>query len=463
MSSNRKLKKEPVLPKKAIETIKRYNMLDCGAVIVGVSGGADSMALIKFLCDLREEKGIKVYAAHINHLLRGEEAARDENFVREWCSANNVELFVLKKDVKALAAQRGKTVEEAGRCVRYGFFNEKANELNAKIATAHTLSDSIETQIFNLARGAGLHGLCGIPPVRGRIIRPLLRCTRRDTEEYCAFNGIKYVNDSTNFSRDYTRNRIRLDIVPKLYALNPAFDRAESRLIDSAEEDEDFFENEAQKVLDSALIKPGTYFLDKLSKCHPAVLKRFAAAAAQQFSGTAQEAVHINAVTRMVLNGTGKTEIKGGCFAEVLSGQLVFSKPYENEQESNTFRFPFKEGRYENGIFSVTISKISEKNLKKFSKQYLKNVIDCDKIKDNAIVRARNQGDEISLAGRNVAKTLKKLYNEAKIPVEERAYIPVAADDEGVFWVGKFGSAQRCMVTEGTKNAVLLEINYLEV
>lgn len=463
MNSENKSKSKPQLPKKALETVKRYNMLDCKAVIAGVSGGADSMALLKFLCSLREKTGIKVYAAHINHCLRGEEATRDENFVREWCRKNNVELFVLKKDVKALAAQNGQTVEEAGRSVRYGFFDEKANELNAKIATAHTLSDSIETQIFNLARGTGLHGLCGIPPVRGRIIRPLLRCTRRDTEEYCAFNGIKYVNDSTNFSRDYTRNRIRLDIVPKLYGLNPAFDRAETRFMSAIEEDEEFLESEARKALDDAFEKPGTYFLEKLSKCHPAVLKRCIAFAARQFDGTAQEAVHINAVTRIVLDGTGKTEIKGGCFAEALSGRLVFSRPTEKKDKNNTFLFPFKEGTYKNGIFSVAISKISEKNLKNFSKQYLNNTIDCDKIKDNAVIRVRNKGDEISLAGRNVTKTLKKLYNEAKIPVEERAFLPVAVDDEGVFWVGKFGSAERCRVTEGTKNAVLLEINYLEV
>lgn len=463
MSSENEIKSEPELPKKVLKAVGRYNMLDCGAIIAGVSGGADSMALLKFLCTLREEKGIKVYAAHINHCLRGEEALRDENFVRKWCSENDVELFLLREDVKKLAAQSGQTVEEAGRSVRYGFFNEKANEFNAKIATAHTLSDSIETQIFNLARGTGLHGLCGIPPVRGRIIRPLIKCTRQDTEEYCAFNGIKYVDDSTNFSRDYTRNRIRLDIVPKLYKLNSAFDRAESRLIDSLEEDEDFFENEAQKTLKTAFEAPGTYLLNELAKCHPAVLKRCIAAAAEQFTGTAQEAIHINAVSRIVLSGSGKTEIKGGCYVKAYGGKLIFSKSQQNKPVNNTFRFPFKEGTYKNGMFSITISNIFEKNLKKFSKQYLNNTIDCDKIKNNAIVRARIQGDEISLAGRNITKSLKKLYSEAKIPTEERAYVPVAADDEGVFWVGKFGTAERCKVTEGTKNAILLEINYLEV
>lgn len=462
MNSDNELKNEPELPKKVLKTIEQYNMLDCGAIIAGVSGGADSMALLKFLCTLREAKGIKVYAAHINHCLRGEEALRDENFVRRWCSENRVEFFLLREDVKKLAAQRGQTVEEAGRSVRYGFFNKKADELNARIATAHTLSDSIETQIFNLARGTGLHGLCGIPPVRGRIVRPLIKCTRHDTEEYCAFNGIKYVDDSTNFSRDYTRNRIRLDIVPKLYNLNSAFDRAESRLIDSLEEDEDFLEKEAENALKAAFIKPGTYLINELAKCHPAVLKRCIASAAEQFTKTAQEAIHINAAARIVLDGTGKTEIKGGCYVKAYGGRLLFSKPLK-KPKNNAFRFPLRQGTYENGMFSITISNISEKKLKKISKQYLNNAIDCDKIKNNAIVRARIQGDEISLAGRNVTKSLKKLYNEAKIPVEEREYLPVAADEEGVFWVGKFGVAQRCKVTEGTKNAILLEINYLEV
>ena len=165
---------------------------------------------------------------------------------------NAVELFVLHADVKEQAEASGETVEEAGRRVRYSFFEQKSKELDAAVATAHTLSDSIETQLMNFARGTGLRGLCGIPPVRGDIIRPLIRCTRRDTEEYCQYNGIKYVNDSTNFSREYTRNRVRLDVVPKLYEINPAFDKAAARLITMLEDDEKCLEAAAEKRLENA-------------------------------------------------------------------------------------------------------------------------------------------------------------------------------------------------------------------
>lgn len=461
--------KQPALVKKAEETVKRFDMLNCPAIIVGVSGGADSMALLHFLCSLREKSGLKVYAAHINHGLRGEEALRDENFVKNWCSENGVELFVLHADVNKIAKERGETVEEAGRKVRYGFFEENADKLNARIATAHTLSDNIETQILNIARGTGLHGLCGIPPVRGSIVRPLINCTRHDTEEYCKYYSIKYVDDSTNFMREYTRNRVRLDIIPILYEINSAFDRAQARLFESLAEDESFLADEAEKRLAEAELDRGVYSLSVLLKndCHPAILKRCAAIAAARFTNTAQEAGHINTIARIASEGCGKAEIKGGFFVQSLKGRLIFSLPQSSKpQIPEDFTFPLEDGIYENRLFRLTIKRISfeiEKKFKNFNKQYFKNAIDCDKIKDNAVIRAKKQGDSFSPAGRNVTKTLKKLFNEAGIPVEERAYLPVAADSEGILWVGKFGAAERCKVTDTTHNAIIIEIESLEV
>lgn len=457
-----------VLEGKAREAIAHYGMLvGRAAVLVGVSGGADSMSLLHFLCSLREETGIKVFAAHINHGLRGDEAYRDEQFVRSWCEANAVELLVLHADVRAKASAEGKTVEEAGRLVRYGFFAQKSKELNAAVATAHTLSDSIETQIMNFARGTGLHGLCGIPPVRDNVIRPLIRCTRHDTEEYCHYYGIEYVDDSTNFSRDYTRNRIRLDLVPKLYEINPAFDKAAARLITSLEDDENCLLTAAEKRLALAKRGIGEYDIKSLADdCPKAILSRCASLAAASFTGTAQEAKHIGTIVSIIVKCSGKSEIKGGGVVQARGGKLIFSHPSDFTLQKEEFCFPFNVGTYENHMYKLVISPISHEkleNLKNINNQYFKNTVDCDKISGNAFVREKKQGDKLSPVGRNVTKSLKKLFNETKIPVDERAFVPVAADGDGVVWVGGIGTSERCKVTEGTTNAILLEIKRLEV
>lgn len=458
----------PPLVGKAEAAIQRYSMLEGrNAVLVGVSGGADSMALLHYLCSIREKAGIKVFAAHVNHGIRGEEAERDENYVKDWCAEHDVPVFLLHADIIARAKSESETVEEAGRKVRYSFFEQKANELGAVIATAHTLSDSMETFLINFARGTGLRGLCGIPPVRDGIIRPLIRCTRHDTEEYCQYFGIKYLDDSTNFSRDYTRNRIRLDVIPELYRINPSFDRAAARLFDSLEEDRDHLEREAEKRLARAKVKEGEYLVDELlNGCDSAVLNRCVSIAASAFSGKSQEALHIAKIIELMENGKGKTEIRGGCFANVADGKLRFTDDHSSDTPGADFCFPLKVGIYENPKYKLVISPISQsllKNFKNVNKRYFKNAIDCDKIRGNALVHGKSKGDKISPAGRNVTKTLKKLFNENKIPVESRPYVPVAYDDEGVVWAGEIGVDERCKVTEDTQNAFLLEIKHLEV
>ena len=469
---------DSMLTVKARDAIEKYRMLEGRTgVLVGVSGGADSMALLHFLWVLRKELRFSLYAAHVNHGLRGAEADRDEHYVHDWCEEKQLPLFVLHADVKAEAERGGETLEEAGRRVRYEFFAQKAAELDCVVATAHTLSDSIETMLFNLARGTGMRGLCGIPPVRRArdsdmvVVRPLIRATRRDTEEYCRINGIHYLNDSTNFSRAYTRNSIRLDLVPKLYALNPAFDSAAARLLTALEEDERCLDDIARQRLTLARVGESSYDIQTLLRdCPAAILNRCVASAAACFTGTVQEAKHIAAMAAIITNGRGKTEIKGGCFSIVQDGKLFFAHPlehsFEDEPENGDFTFAFCTGKHEIRRCKLVISTISDenlKNLKNIHNPCFKNAVDCDKINGNALVRARKQGDKMRPVGRNVTKTLKKLFNEQKIPVAQRAFVPVAADDECVIWAGGIGVCERCGVTQDTRNAVLLELYDLEV
>ena len=218
------------LEEKALDALQKYSLLQPGdRIAVGVSGGADSVALLRFLAQYRAQYRWEITVCHVNHGLRGAEADRDEQFVRALAERLGLPCLVRRCDAAALAAAQHCSVEEAGRRARYSFFAEAAGE-SGRIATAHTLQDSIETVLLNMIRGTGLHGLCGIPRIRGSIIRPLLDCTRAEVEQYLAALGQPYCTDSTNRADDYTRNAVRHRILPQMQALNPNFEAAMARM-----------------------------------------------------------------------------------------------------------------------------------------------------------------------------------------------------------------------------------------
>lgn len=198
-----------------------------GGVLCAISGGADSVYLLCRLCELRESLGLRVWAAHYNHCLRGAESDRDEDFVRALCAGLGVEAYFGRGDVAAFARENGLGTEGAARRLRYEFLEQTADALGADaIATAHTADDNAETMLLNLARGAGLRGLCGIPPRRGRVIRPILGVTREEIDAYLEGQGVAHVEDSSNAGDDYARNRIRHHAVPALRSVNPEFPEA---------------------------------------------------------------------------------------------------------------------------------------------------------------------------------------------------------------------------------------------
>jgi len=196
-------------------TIKRFNMLDPGdGVLVGLSGGADSVALLAALAALRKELGISVFAAHVNHNLRGA-AQHDEEFARRICDGMGIPIAVFQADVAGYAAREKLSTEESGRKLRYQYMHQALEKFGAvKIATGHHADDNAETILLNLFRGAGLKGLCGIPPVNGNIIRPLLEVSRKDIESYAQENGLPFIIDETNAESDYSRNYVRNKIIP---------------------------------------------------------------------------------------------------------------------------------------------------------------------------------------------------------------------------------------------------------
>ena len=203
-----------------LSVIKKYNMLEnCDRIVVGLSGGADSVCLLSVLNSLKAEYGFSLIAAHINHGIRGAEAQRDEESCKKLCEKLNVPLEILHADIPKLSKQQGIGEEECGRIVRYDFFRSLAGK-RGKIATAHNLNDNAETLLLNLVRGAGSKGACGIPPVRDNIIRPLIETDRESIEKYCQENNLQYVTDSTNLECEYSRNKIRIKVLPTLCEIN---------------------------------------------------------------------------------------------------------------------------------------------------------------------------------------------------------------------------------------------------
>ena len=225
---------------KMLQTIDRYRMLEPQQrVVVGFSGGADSTALLFALHRLEQQLDIRVEACHINHCLRGEESERDQQFCTDFCKRYNIPLTVHRIWAQQEAKQAGQSVETFSRQRRYQLLTALAGQ-EGRVATAHNLNDNAETVLFYLARGTGLNGLGGIPPVRGQIIRPLIACTREQIEQFCGENGLDFIHDSSNDSDRYTRNRIRHHLLPQMQQLNDGFLQNIAELCDTARTDQQF-------------------------------------------------------------------------------------------------------------------------------------------------------------------------------------------------------------------------------
>ncbi len=422
--------------KKINEAVARFGLLkNVKSVTVALSGGADSMALLCALLQLKGELGIsKINAAHFNHQIRGEEALRDQKFVQMQCKKLGVELRLGSANVPQYAKEQGKSIELAARELRYQFFETLDTDV---VATAHTASDNIETVLLNLTRGTALSGLCGIPIKRDKFIRPLILCTRETIENYCAQNSIDFVIDSTNLSDDYTRNKIRHNVVPVLKGVNQSVENSVCRMTTSLREDEDFISNIVDKEFEFVFTE-NKLQLKNFENLHPAIAKRIIAKYCALLN-IEVDFFHINAIYRICMSG-GKINLPQNNFAYITDGFLKIGNAQNTVLDSK---------------FSVNLQKMDNdlfQNTKKIHNLLLKNIIDCDKIVGQLTLRTRQSGDTVRLKNKNCTKTLKKLYCEYKIPAEERKNLPVLCDNEGIVWIYKIGVAERTAVDENSNN-----------
>ena len=434
---------------KVISAISSYQMIQPEeSLLCCLSGGADSVALLICLHQL----GYDVKACHINHNLRGEESDRDEQFCRQLCEKLGVELEVHSIDVSSYAAEHKLGTEQAARIMRYEIFEQTDCD---KICTAHTLSDSLETLLFNLARGTGLKGLASIPSVRGRIVRPLIECSREDVERFLTDQGQTWVTDSTNLTDDYNRNKIRHNVIPALREINPSLEKTVRGTLCNLREDSVFIEAEAEKLYRSAMNDKG---LDCGILCEaPDALSGRAIKMLCSEAGHDCSRDTVKNIRKLCAEG-GKLTLGYGRYAVVRKGSLFI----ETEQEDVPNTEIKVNGAGEYGFFEkivvIDILPVSETkaNIQKKLTYFL---LDYDKIKGDIVIRNRRAGDKIKLAGRQHTSDLRKLM-QSKLERRDRARNVLISDSEGVIAAEKFGVADRVKITEHTKTVLFCKISF---
>ena len=403
-------------------------------VIAACSGGADSMALLLFLLRRRTDLEIEVLATHVNHGIRGVHAVADANFVTAFCRKNGVELF-LYDAVREGVQIPPQPSEEWARGLRYGWFDRLAVQEEAFIATAHTMSDQVETVLFRMARGTGLHGLAGIPPRRGYYVRPCLCLTRAETEAYCAALGQNYVQDETNEQNTYARNRIRHDAIPALQYANPAAEVAIARLCGQMRKLDQWLTGEAAALLQAATVEGG-YEVATLRLAEGPVLD--AALHALVSPVRDAEEKYITLLRFLLQRGEGALQLSPEVTYKVKNGVLLRLTP-QGIQPPPAPPQPFREGQFFlPGGYFVEFRRVKYEEFLKNQPIFKKDLnccADCAKIQKNLVLRTRLPGDFFRPAGRHVRKTLKKYYNELGIPQKDRPLLPLLANGSEVLWL----------------------------
>ncbi|BED93022.1 MAG: tRNA lysidine(34) synthetase TilS [Candidatus Paraimprobicoccus trichonymphae] len=423
-------------------------------LIIGTSGGADSMSLLNFLYDynLKINK-FNLIAVHVNHCLRNEESDRDAKFVEDFCMNKNIKLYIKKIDIKKIAKEKKIGLEECGRNVRYSIFNDFSLKYeNSKIATAHTLSDSMETFFLNLIRGGNLKSLIGIPPVRKDIIRPLIFISREEIEFYCKFNNIKYVTDSSNFDRNYNRNKVRLDIVPVLKKINPSFNSIFKRFINNIFQEEEYLDNISQKIYLNTKLENQKFNIKNLKNLDVCIKKRVIFKILKDFSENI-ESKHVNLALKSIENNINYINLSCDIKIKLENEILELRKSKIDKKLVWKYKFnKINDLREINKIFLV------KKILENFKKYDLKNLVDINKIENlkDVLFRNRRPEDIFCPINRNITKKVKKFFNELKIDKNLRNTLVFLAEKNNVIWIENIGVSEKYKIDENTKKAFFI-------
>ncbi len=462
-----------MLIKRIQETIEAHNLIQPGyTVVVGISGGPDSVCLLHILNSLSSKFNLSLYAVHINHMLRGEESLQDEEYVRTLCACLGIELSVARFDINEISKSLGVSLEVAGRTTRYREMEHTADKVNAQaIAVAHNMNDQAETIFMNIVRGTGLSGLSGMPYKRGRIVRPLLDIRRNEIEEYCNQNELNPRIDSSNLEDVYTRNKVRLNIMPKIdKSFNIDIISSLFKMAEIVREENDFIEGFSKeyffKCVKARKRKIIVLDVNKFKKAHSAIQKRIVRRTVCEVKGNIKDfgRVHTDEVMKLALYGSTGSVVH-------LPGHLRVEKSYDEllfYMSDITGEKPFCYKVVIPGMTDLIDSsaklkaQVLQKHLctedyKKKTQKSLTQLFDYDKVIGGIYIRTREKGDVFNPFKSPGTKKLKDYFIDNKFSRNERNKIPLIAYGNEIIWVIGHKISDKFKVTENTKSILLLE------
>jgi tRNA(Ile)-lysidine synthase len=431
-----------MLIQKIKKTIEKFSMLKKGDhVVVAVSGGADSVALLSVLNSLKDELGIAVSAAHMDHMIRGEESKKEMAFVQSLAAGMGVECVAKARDVSAVKNDEGLSLQEAAREVRYEFLRETLNNIKAdKVAIGHHGDDQVETSLMWFLRGSSLKGLSGMPPVReGLFIRPLIETTRKEIEQYLKENNIEYIKDTSINEQQYLRNDIRHNLLPLLRKeYNPQIDDAILRMTNLLRQDDELLESSAKQAVDDCIIESDVDLcvsIEKIKEYPDALHGRMIMDMVSRIKGDTRGITfkHVDSVCACISEGASKVvQLPQGLCVWREYDKLIFT--YKQEQET---QFNFS---YDSLPESVVIEKAGIKllfnvlenpDVEKLLEQREPGTefLNFDEIRFPLVVRSVLPGDRFFPLGMEHSRKLKDFFIDLKIPVRDRSRIPLLVSE----------------------------------
>lgn len=434
--------------------IEKYQMIPKNShVIVGLSGGADSVCLLKLLKEYKKQQEFQLYAVHVNHHIRGEEAVRDEEFSKAVCKKLEVPFTVFHYDVPQIAKEEKLSLEEAGRNVRREAFEKAMKNIKVSgrkmIALAHHENDNAETVLHNLMRGSGAAGLGGIRPVSGEkdsYIRPLLFVKRAEIEKYLKGQGISWVTDSTNEETEYTRNKIRHQIIPVMEEINPQAVSCIGRAAENMWKIEEYLQEQTDILYRKYVKKTGdTFCIAKECFSEKEIMQSYLIMRVLEQASKGKKnitATHIEAVRRLFKGRTGASvSLAWGLTANQVYGDVHIQS--RKEEENGIYTLEWETFPYEK-------QQIPEKTYTKW--------FDYDKIKNSPCVRTRRQGDYLTVNSEGGRKKLNRIFIDEKIPAEIRDRLPVVAVGSEILWIPGGRMNEKYKITSTTGR--VLELHY---
>jgi len=461
----RVIKWPTMIEKIFLRTINDNRMILPGdTVIIGVSGGADSSALLHLFAMFRKELGIKLTVCHLNHKIRGRDAACDEKYIMEISRKLGIRCVTESFDVPAFAKRNRLSLEDAARRARHGFFNRTAKSIGAdKIALGHTADDNVETLLMRMIRGAGLRGLEGIPKVRGMIIRPLINIWRSDLEGFCRKHSISPRIDKTNYDTAFFRNRVRHELIPHLQKYNPRIKETLSRLIDILGQHYDFLESETIKYASKVLKgKKDRVDIDKKKLLHlrPILQAEILRLAIEKVKGDLFDISYVNILDILASIKKTSATISIPGLQIYIGRNSVAVSPGGERTDVRYKHFLTIPGRIRvaGGRYMVRASLVEPGRLKRL-KHTNPNVayVDLGKISGPLWVRSWEKGDRMRPMGFKGTKKLQDIFIDEKVDMREKALLPIVSDSKKIVWVSGFRIDDKVKVDPGTSKIVKLE------